>query len=231
LIFKFVSRHLSESALAQEETVEELLNLAEEKLVPVLKELFSAAQQLDMRSMLRDLPHILEKNGVCRFTPQSVTDFSSTADQLMMSLDKVAADQLAGLQLLLQSGGHASNEEDRRPLKEMENRADIHTPSVAASKGQDGAPQLLHVDGAQFPSLDAFQLLNLADVRLPSMDGVQLPSMADVQLSYMGDVQLPSLADLKLPSWEEVKLPTVQGITNFLTAPNSPVIYTLRHAS
>jgi hypothetical protein len=55
--------------LAQEETVEELLNLAEEKLLPVLKELFSAAQQLDMRSMLRDLPHILEKNGVCRFTP------------------------------------------------------------------------------------------------------------------------------------------------------------------
>ena len=64
-----------------------------------------------------------------------------------------------------------------------------------------------------------------------SPDHDQLPSLGNLKLSNFDSIQLPGMDSLQLPSWEEVKMPTMQGLTNFLSAPDSPVLYTLRKAT
>jgi len=72
--------------------------VAEEQLVPTLEQLYSTAQQLDIPSLMADLPTHLRESGLCQLTIVTITDISSGLQAELPLL--AAARQLAHLQRL-----------------------------------------------------------------------------------------------------------------------------------
>ena len=210
-----------------------MLALAKDQLIPAMEHMYTAAQQLDIPLLLKNLPLILQKNGLCQFTPEAIAKFSSSTEHLLVIFDSLDASQLADLT----SDQLASLFFQQRTAAQLPVKSVKLSGQVRAQIPGLNADQLPSQDFVKLPSLDSVKVPNIESAKMPSLESLQLPSMADIKLPNMADVklpsleslQLPSLVDVQLPSWEAVKLPTVQGLTNFFSGPDSPVIYTLRH--
>jgi hypothetical protein len=188
--------------------MDELWYIFYSQLNPALENLLMAAQQLDVTSIIDTMPNLLQQVVGCKFSPEEVENYSSSTGNLTTSLKSLGADQLAvlGLDQLGTVGSlFALFELGYASVSELE--------YALATAEETHAMQLMAKhDRAQLPSLADLQH-SLENVELPSMDSLQLPSMDSLQL----------------PSLEEVKLPTVQGLTNFMSNPDSPVLYALRN--
>jgi hypothetical protein len=190
--------------------MDELWSIFYSQLNPALENLLMAAQQLDVTSIIDKMPTILQQVIGCKFSPEQVENYSSSTGNLTTSLKSLGADQLAvlGLDQLGTVGSLFA-------LFELGYASVYELEYALAMTEDDHAMQLVAKhDRAQLPSLADLQH-SLENVELPSMESLQLPSMDSLQL----------------PSLEEVKLPTVQGVTNFLSSPDSPVLYALRNGT
>jgi hypothetical protein len=193
-----------------DQLMDELWSIFYSQLNPALENLMMSAQQLDVTSIIDKMPTILQQGVGCKFSPEQVENYSSSTGNLTTSLKSLTADQLAvlGLDQLGTVGSlFALFELGYASVYELEY-------ALAMAKETHAMQLVAKHDRAQLPSLADLQH-SLENVELPSMDSLQLPSM--------GSLQLPSL--------EEVELPTVQGLTNFISSPDSPVLYALRNGT
>jgi len=201
-----------------DQIIDQLWTITEKQLLPALDQLLKAAQQLDAPGILKNMPQILQQGGMCKFSPEELENFSSSTQQLMNSLKSLGAEQLVDLgaehvPFLLQAGAGSFG-------KLLPVEKDFIKNNLGQAAPEDGLGQM------EDSNVDDHSLkLSLIH------DRAQLPSFADLQLLGLQNVELPSMESWQLPSWEEVKLPTVEGLTNFLSGPDSPVIYTLRNGT
>ena len=85
--------------------VDQMWSIATQQLMPALEDLYAAVQQLNMASMLQDVPQMVQSSGICEFTVDSVSQLSSSLG-VRLAAPHVAAQLPRGLHRKLPRGLH-----------------------------------------------------------------------------------------------------------------------------